>query len=324
MRRIMYVEALREALAEEMRRDERVFILGEDVVFAYTFAVTKGLIDEFGQDRILDTPISENGIIGVSVGAALSGTKPVAEIEFEDLILLAMDQVVNQAAKMRYMSGGQTRVPLVIRTPGGFWGSFGPHHSQNLESFFMHTPGLKVAVPSTAYDAKGLLKTAIRGDDPVLFLEHKRLYQMQGEVPEEDYTIPFGSADVKREGDDVTIVATQLMVHRSLEAAQELASKGHSSADVVDPRTLAPLDKKTILSSVEKTGRLVIVEEGCRTAGIGAEIAAIVAEEGIGYLDAPVKRVGVPDVPIPFSPPLESYVIPDAKRIVSAVDSIVR
>lgn len=323
MRKIQYVEALREALAEEMHRDERVFILGEDVVFAYTFAVTKGLKDEFGEERILDTPISENGIIGVSVGAAIGGMKPVAEIQFEDLLLLAMDQVVNQAAKMRYMSGGQTHVPLVIRTPGGFWGSFGPHHSQNIESFFMHTPGLKVAVPSTAYDAKGLLKTAIRGDDPVLFLEHKRLYQMQGEVPEEDYTIPFGSADVKREGDDVTIVATQLMVHRSLEAARELASR-KIEVEVVDPRTLAPLDKKTLLASVEKTGRLVIVEEGCRTAGIGAEIAAIVAEEGIGYLDAPIKRVGVPDVPIPFSPPLENYVIPDAKRIVSAVESIVR
>jgi len=323
LRKIQYVEALREALAEEMHRDERVFILGEDVVFAYTFAVTKGLKDEFGEERILDTPISENGIIGVSVGAAIGGMKPVAEIQFEDLLLLAMDQVVNQAAKMRYMSGGQTHVPLVIRTPGGFWGSFGPHHSQNIESFFMHTPGLKVAVPSTAYDAKGLLKTAIRGDDPVLFLEHKRLYQMQGEVPEEDYTIPFGSADVKREGDDVTIVATQLMVHRSLEAARELASR-KIEVEVVDPRTLAPLDKKTLLASVEKTGRLVIVEEGCRTAGIGAEIAAIVAEEGIGYLDAPIKRVGVPDVPIPFSPPLENYVIPDAKRIVSAVESIVR
>jgi pyruvate dehydrogenase E1 component beta subunit len=317
----MYVEALREALAEEMRRDPRVFILGEDVRFAYTFAVTKGLVDEFGEERIRDTPISENGIVGVGVGSAMSGMKPVAEIQFEDLILLAMDQLVNQAAKMRYMSGGQVRVPLVVRTPGGFWGSFGPHHSQNFESMFMHTPGLRVAVPSTAYDAKGLLKTAIRGDDPVLFLEHKRLYQMQGEVPDEEYLIPFGSASVKQEGDDLTIVATHLMLHRSLEAAEKLAAKG-IQAEVIDPRTVVPLDKKTILSSVEKTGRLIIVEEGCQTAGIGSEISAMVAEEGIAFLDAPIKRIGVPDTPIPFSPPLETYLIPDTDRIVKVATSL--
>jgi pyruvate/2-oxoglutarate/acetoin dehydrogenase E1 component len=317
----LYVEALREAIAEEMRRDGRVFVLGEDVRFAYTFAVTKGLVNEFGEERVRDTPISENGIVGVAVGAALAGMRPIAEIQFEDLILLAMDQLVNQAAKMRYMSGGQARVPMVVRTPGGFWGSFGPHHSQNLEAIFMHTPGLKVAVPSTAYDAKGLLKTAVRGEDPVLFLEHKRLYQMPGEVPDEEYVIPFGSASVRREGNDVTIVATQLMVHRALEAVEKLATKG-IQAEIIDPRTIVPLDKKTILSSVEKTGRLVIVEEGCQTGGIGAEIAAIVAEERLSFLDAPIRRIGVPDTPIPFSPPLEEQVIPDTNRIVKTVTEL--
>jgi pyruvate dehydrogenase E1 component beta subunit len=323
LREILYVEALREAIAEEMRRDGRVFVLGEDVRFAYTFAVTKGLVSEFGEERVRDTPISENGIIGVALGAALAGMKPIAEIQFEDLILLAMDQLVNQAAKMRYMSGGQARAPMVVRTPGGFWGSFGPHHSQNLESIFMHTPGLTVAVPSTAYDAKGLLKTAIRAEDPVLFLEHKRLYQMRGEVPDEDYVIPFGSASLRREGKDVTIVATQLMMHRALEAGEKLAVKG-IQAEIIDPRTVVPLDKKAILSSVEKTGRLVVVEEGCRTAGIEAEIAAIVGEEGLAFLDAPIKRIGVPDTPIPFSPPLEEYVIPDTNRIVNTVADLFR
>jgi pyruvate dehydrogenase E1 component beta subunit len=321
MRKIMYVEALREALREEFRRDPRVFLMGEDVVYAYAFAVSKGLIDEFGPERVRDTPISENAIVGVALGAALTGMRPVAEIEFADLLFLAMDQLANQAAKMRYATGGQVKIPLVVRTANGYWGSFGAHHSQSAEAFFMHVPGLMIAVPSTPYDAKGLLKTAIRGEDPVLFLEHKRLYRTEGEVPEGEYTIPFGKADIKRPGRDITIVAVQLMVLRSLEAAEQLEKKG-ISVEVIDPRTLAPLDKEAILNSVKKTGRLAIVEEGCRTGGVGAEIAALVAEEALPYLDAPIRRVAAPDVPIPFSPILENSVIPSTETIVNTVASM--
>jgi pyruvate dehydrogenase E1 component beta subunit len=321
MRKIMYVEALREALRDEFKRDPRVFLMGEDMVHAYAFGVSKGLVDEFGRERVRDTPISENAIVGVALGAALTGMRPIAEIEFADLLFLAMDQLANQAAKIRYTTGGQLKVPLVVRAANGYWGSFGSHHSQSIEAFFMHVPGLRVAVPSTPYDAKGLLKTAIRGQNPVLFLEHKRLYRTEGEVPESEYTIPFGKADVKKTGTDVTIVAIQLMVSQSLEAAEQLERKG-ISAEVVDPRTLAPLDKETILTSVKKTGRLVIAEEGCRTGGVGAEIAALVAEEALTYLDAPIKRVAALDLPIPFAPVLENYVIPNTEKIINAVTSI--
>jgi pyruvate dehydrogenase E1 component beta subunit len=324
MRKISYREALREALREEMRRDPTVFLLGEDIgrYWGGAFKVTEGLAEEFGDERVRDTPISESAIIGTAVGAAITGMRPVAEIMFGDLTALAMDQIANQAAKIRYMFGGQASCPMVIRTPFGAGVNIASHHSQSLEAWFMHVPGLYVAVPSTPYDAKGLLKTAIRGNDPVFFCEHKLLYPVEGNVPEETFTIPFGKADVKREGSDVTVVATLFMVHKALNAAEELLKDG-ISVEVVDPRTLTPLDKETILKSVRKTGRIIIGTEDCKTAGVGAEIAAVVAEGAIDYLDAPVKRVAEPDTPIPFSPPLEQYVIPNEKTIIKAVKEVI-
>jgi pyruvate dehydrogenase E1 component beta subunit len=324
LREIAYRDALREALREEMLRDETVFVLGEDVgrYWKGAFKVTKGLAEEFGDTRVRDTPISESAIIGVAAGAAITGMRPIAEIMFGDLSALAMDQIANQAAKLRYMFGGQTRVPLVIRMPFGAGVNIAAHHSQSLEAWFMHVPGLKIVMPSTPYDAKGLLKTAIRDDNPVMFFEHKLLYSINGEVPEEEYTVPFGLADVKREGEDVTIFATLYMVHKSLTAAEELRKQG-ISAEVVDPRTLVPLDKRAIVNSVKKTGRIVIVTEDSKTGGVSAEISAVIAEEAIDYLDAPIKRVAEPDTPIPFSPPLEKFVIPDENRIMQAVKEVV-
>jgi pyruvate/2-oxoglutarate/acetoin dehydrogenase E1 component len=323
MRKVTYRDALREALREEMHRDSTVFLLGEDIgkYWEGAFKVTKGLAEEFGDERVRDTPISESAIIGAAVGAAITGMRPVAEIMFGDLTSLAMDQIANQAAKIRYMFGGQVKVPLVIRTPFGAGVNIAAHHSQSLEAWFMHVPGLLVAVSSTPYDAKGLLKTAIRGNNPVFFCEHKLLYPVEGEVPEDEYVIPFGVADVKREGSDVTVVATLYMVHKALDAAEELEAEG-VSVEVVDPRTLVPLDKQAIIRSVEKTGKIVIVSEDCKTAGVSAEIAAVVAEEAIDYLDAPIKRVAEPDTPIPFSPPLEQHVIPNEQTIVKAVKEI--
>jgi pyruvate dehydrogenase E1 component beta subunit len=324
VRKITYREALREALKEEMQRDSTVFLLGEDIgkYWGGAFKVTEGLAEEFGDERVRDTPISESAIIGTAVGAAITGMRPVAEIMFGDLTALAMDQIANQAAKIRYMFGGQAKCPLVIRTPFGAGVNIASHHSQSLDAWFMHAAGLFVAVPSTPYDAKGLLKTAIRGNNPVFFCEHKLLYPVEGDVPEEEYTIPFGMADVKREGADVTIVATLYMVLKALNSAKQLEKEG-VDAEIVDPRTLAPLDKQAIIKSVKKTGRLVIVSEDCKTAGVSAEIAAVVAEEAIDYLDAPIKRVAEPDTPIPFSPPLEQYVIPDEKAIIKAVKKVV-
>ncbi len=324
MRKMTYRDALREALREEMRRDSTVFLLGEDIgkYWEGAFKVTKGLAKEFGDERVRDTPISESAIIGAAVGAAITGMRPVAEIMFGDLTALAMDQIANQAAKICYMFGDQVKVPLVIRTPFGAGVNIAAHHSQSLEAWFMHIPGLQVAVPSTPYDAKGLLKTAIRGNTPVFFCEHKLLYSFEGEVPEDEYAIPFGIADVKREGSDVTVVATLYMVHKALEAAEELEGEG-VGVEVVDPRTLVPLDKQAIIKSVKKTGKIVIVSEDCKTAGVSAEIAAVVAEEAIDYLDAPIKRVAEPDTPIPFSPPLEQYVIPNEKTIVKAVKEVI-
>jgi pyruvate/2-oxoglutarate/acetoin dehydrogenase E1 component len=324
MRRICYREALREALREEMRRDPNVFLLGEDIgrCWGGAFKVTEGLAEEFGDERVRDTPISESAIIGTAVGAAITGMRPVAEIMFGDLTALAMDQIANQAAKIRYMFGGQASCPMVIRTPFGAGVSIASHHSQSLEAWFMHVPGLYVAVPSTPYDAKGLLKTAIRGSNPVFFCEHKMLYPVEGDVPEEECLIPFGVADVKKEGSDATVVATLFMVHKALAAAGSLEKEG-ISVEVVDPRTLTPLDKRTIVDSVKKTGRIVIVSEDCKTAGVSAEIAAVVAEEAIDYLDAPIKRVTAPDTPIPFSPPLEQFVIPNEKAIIKAVKEVV-
>jgi pyruvate dehydrogenase E1 component beta subunit len=324
MRKITYREALREALREEMRRDSSVFLLGEDIgrYWGGAFKVTDGLAEEFGEERVRDTPISESAIVGTGVGAAITGMRPIAEIMFGDLTALAMDQIANQAAKIRYMFGGQASCPLVIRTPFGAGVNIASHHSQSLEAWFMHVPGLQVAVPSTPYDAKGLLKTAVRGSNPVFFCEHKLLYPVEGEVPEEEYTIPFGVAEVKRKGSDVTVVATMYMVHKAGNAAAELEEKG-LSVEVIDPRTLTPLDKKAIVDSVKKTGKLVIVSEDCKTGGVSAEISSVVAEEAIDYLDAPIKRVTGADTPIPFSPPLEQYVIPDEKAIIKAIMEVV-
>lgn len=317
-----YVEAIRETLAEEMRRDENIIVYGIDISLGYLSGVTKGLIDEFGEHRVKDTPICEQTIVGMAVGAAIMGMRPVPEIQFIDLITLCMDQIVNQAAKLRYMSGGQIKIPITIRTAGGFWGSFAAQHSQSLEAWFMHVPGLKVVIPSTPADAKGLLTSAIRDDSPVLFLEHKQLYRLKGEVPEGEYVIPLGLADIKRKGKDVTVVGVSFMVHRCLAAAEKLKEEG-IDVTVIDLRTLNPLDKNTIIDSVMETNRLVIVEEGCKAGGVGAEIAAIIAEQALDFLDAPVKRVAAYDSPIPFSPPLENFVIPDENKIIQAVKEIV-
>lgn len=307
-----------------MRRDQSVFLLGEDIgrYWGGAFKVTDGLAKEFGDERVRDTPISESAIVGAAVGAAITGMRPVAEIMFGDLTALAMDQIANQAAKIRYMFGGQAKCPIVVRTPFGAGVNIASHHSQSLEAWFMHVPGMYVAVPSTPYDAKGLLKTAIRGENPVFFCEHKLLYPVEGSVPEDEYLIPFGVADVKREGSDVTVVATSYMVHKALKAA-ELLEKDGVSVEVVDPRTLTPLDRETISNSVKKTGKIVIVSEDCKTAGVSAEIAATIAEKALDYLDAPIKRVTTPDTPIPFSPPLEQFIIPNEQSIIRAVKEVV-
>lgn len=324
MRQITYREALREALREEMSRDPSVFLLGEDIGrhWGGAFKVTEGLAEEFGDERVRDTPISESTIVGTAVGSAITGMRPVAEIMFGDLTALAMDQIANQAAKIRYMFGGQAKCPMVVRTPFGAGVNIASHHSQSLEAWFMHVPGLYVAVPSTPKDAKGLLKSSLRGENPVFFCEHKLLYSIKGEVPEDDYLVPFGVADIKREGTDVTVVATLYMVHEALAAAQTLAQEG-VNVEVIDPRTLTPLDKTAIVKSVKKTGRVVVVSEDCKTTGVSAEIAAVVAEEATDYLDAPIKRVTGADTPIPFSPTLEQFVIPNEKSIVKAVKEVV-
>lgn len=323
MRTITYREAVREALAEEMRRDPSVFLLGEDIgkKFGGTNKVTDGLSEEFGDDRVRNTPISESAIIGAAVGAAMTGMRPVPEIGFIDFVGVCMDQIMNQAAKLRYMTGGQVTMPLVIRTPGGAGRSSAAQHAQSLETLFCHIPGLLVIQPSSPRDVKGLLKSAIRDNNPVVFIEHKMLYNTKGEVPEEEYTIPIGSAEVKREGTDITVVATQRQVYFALDAAQELAQEG-ISVEVVDPRTLVPLDRETILASVRKTGRLLVAHESVQRFGFGAEVAAVVGEHAFDYLDHPVRRLGARNTPVPFAPPLENYVIPDAGRIAEVVRSM--
>ena len=319
MREISYAEAIREALRQEMTRDDSVFLMGEDVGrYGGAFGVSYGLIDEFGEERVRDTPISEAGIMGAATGAALVGMRPVAEIMFMDFTTIAMDQLVNQAAKLRFMFGGKAKVPLVLRTPGGSGTGAAAHHSQTLEAWFVHVPGLKVVMPSTPYDVKGLLLASIRDDNPVVFVEHKLLYKTKGPVPEEEYTIPLGVAEVKRPGRDLTIVATSIMVPRALEAAESLAEEG-IEAEVVDPRTLKPLDEETIIKSVIKTGRLLIVHEACRTGGVGAEIAAsIVDSEAFDYLNAPVKRLAGLDIPVPYNRNLERHMVPQVEDIAAA------
>jgi pyruvate dehydrogenase E1 component beta subunit len=319
---ISYREALNEALRQEMRRDPKVFLLGEDIgVHGGDFLVTAGLLDEFGEERVMDTPISETAIIGLAVGAAAMGLRPVAEIMFSDFFGTCMDQILNQLPKLKCISGGRINLPLVVRTSSGRAGYAGAQHSQSLEGWVARIPGLKVAVPSTPYDAKGLLISSIRDDGPVIFFENKMLYGVKGEVPEEEYTIPFGKADIRRNGEDVTIVATAFMVHEALEVAKKLEGDG-ISLEIIDPRTLSPLDEEAIVSSVKKTGRLIIAEEATRLAGMGSEIAALVAERALDYLDAPIKRVAAMDLPVPFSPVLENYVLPDRTKIEAAVREI--
>jgi len=323
MRKLTMRAAINEALRQEMRRDPNVYVIGEDVgVFGGCFGVTAGLIDEFGPKRVIDTPITESAIIGNALGAAATGLRPVAEIMFMDFVGVTMDQIYNQAAKMRYMFGGKAKIPMVIRTACGAGGSAAAQHSQSLEAWFMHVPGLKVVAPSTAYDAKGLLISSIRDDNPIIFVEHKFIYDLEGEVPEDTYTVPLGKADVKRQGSDVTIIATMAMVHRALEAAEELSKEG-ISVEVIDPRTLQPLDGETIIESVKKTHKVVIVHEAVKFAGPGAEIAAMIAEEAFDYLDAPIKRVAAPFTPVPFSPVLEQAYIPSKEKIIAAVKEAV-
>lgn len=319
MRKITFGEAVIEALYEEMKRDERVFLMGEDVGrYGMVYIYNPKLWKEIGDERIRDTPISENAIVGFALGAAITGMRPVADIMFSDLLPLAMDQIVNQTAKIRYMFGGNIRVPLVIRTTIGGLRPHAAQHSQSLEAWFTHVPGLKIAIPSSPYTAKGLLKTAIRDDNPVMIFEHQYLMPTKGNVPEEEYLIPFGQAEVVREGKDVTVVATSFMVTRVLNAGKELEKQG-IEIEVIDPRTLNPLDKGTILSSVKKTGRLLVVHQACKTSGFGAEIGAMVAEEGFDYLVSPIRRLGAHDVPVPFSPKLEDFVVPNEQRIVKEV-----
>ena len=315
-------EAIREALAEELRRDSRVFILGEDIAEAgHPFKVLTGLVSEFGPERILDTPISEAGFTAVAVGAAMTGMRPVVDIMFGDFVTLTMDQLVNQAAKIHYMSGGKWKVPMVMRTTLGATRRSAAQHSQSLHAWFCHIPGLKVVMPSTPYDAKGLLKSAIRDENPVVFFEDKMMYRLKGEVPAEEYTIPLGVADIKRSGDDITIVATSSMVQVALGAASLLEEAG-ISAEVVDPRTLWPLDEKTIIDSVKKTSRAMVIDEGYERYGVTAEIASVIAQGAFYDMEAPVKRMGAMHVPIPFSPPLEDVTVATEKAVFEAARAL--
>ncbi|MBV9227822.1 MAG: alpha-ketoacid dehydrogenase subunit beta [Chloroflexi bacterium] len=315
MREITLGQAIRETLAEEMRRDPSIFLLGEDVAEAGTaFKVLLGLVEEFGTERVIDSPISEQGITGMGVGAAMTGMRPIVDIMFGDFIGLAMDQIFNQAAKVHYMSGGKLKVPMVVRTTLGATRRTGAQHSQSLHAWVSHIPGLKVVLPSTPYDAKGLLKTAIRDDNPVVFFEDKMMYQLKGLVPSDDYTIPFGVADIKRPGTDITIVATSSMVQVALTAA-ELLSQVEMSAEIIDPRTMYPLDTTTIIESAKKTSRAIVVDEGYEQYGVTAELAAVIADGAFYYLDAPVKRMGAMNVPIPFSPVLEDLTVPTATAV---------
>jgi pyruvate dehydrogenase E1 component beta subunit len=314
-----YSQALREALREEMERDPTVFVIGEDVAqHGGAFGVTRGLYEDFGGDRIVNAPISEAAIAGAAVGAAVAGCRPIAEIMYMDFVTIAMDQIVNQAAKMRYMFGGKAKLPLVARTPAGAGRGNAAQHMQSLEAWFCHVPGLKVVMPSTPRDAKGLLKAAIRDDGPVIFVEHKLLYASKGDVPDGEYVIPLGEAEVKRSGDRATVVATSRMVSFAMEAAEDLAGDG-IDVEVVDPRTLQPLDLDTIVESVMKTNRALVVHEAVRQGGVGAEIAAAIQEAAFDYLDAPVLRVCGENVPIPFAPNLEAAAIPDSGRIAAGV-----
>ena len=323
MREITYAEALREALREEMLRDPNVILLGEEIgVFGGAYKVTRGLLDEFGPERVRDTPISETVIAGAAVGLALTGLKPVAEIMYMDFLAICLDQLATQAAKIRFMSGGQLKVPMVLRTQYSLGRQHGSQHSQFFPSWFFQVPGLKVVLPGTPYDAKGLLKSAIRDENPVLFIECGVLYRTKGPVPEEDYTIPLGKADVKRKGDDVTIVGVSRLVGEAISAATKLEETG-VSAEVIDIRTLQPLDLQTIVDSVKRTSRLIVACDDVKTGGVGSEISAAVIESAFDYLDAPIIRIACPEIPVPFSPSLEQMYMPNADKIVQAASQIV-
>jgi pyruvate dehydrogenase E1 component beta subunit len=322
-REITYLEAVREAMVQEMRQDEDVFLIGEDIgVYGGAFGVSKGMLEEFGPERVLETPISEAGIAGAATGAALMGMRPIMEIMFMDFITLSMDQLVNQAAKMRFMFGGMVSIPLVCRAPAGSGTGAAAQHSQSLEAWLVHAPGIKVVSPSNAHDAKGLLITSIRDNNPVFFMEHKLLYRTKSQVPEELYSIPFGQAEVKREGSDLTIIAYSIMTLRALEAAENLSSEG-IEVEVIDPRTLKPLDEETIITSVSKTGRVLIVHEAPVTGGFGGELAAFIAEsEAFDYLDAPIRRLGGRNIPIPYNRTLERATVPQIEDIEAAARSL--
>jgi pyruvate/2-oxoglutarate/acetoin dehydrogenase E1 component len=321
-RELTFAQAIREAMAEEMRRDATVCVMGEDVAEAGTpFKVLSGLVEEFGKDRVLDTPISEAGFTGMAVGAAMTGLRPIVDIMFGDFITLTMDQMVNQAAKVHYMSGGKWKVPMVMRTTLGATRRSAAQHSQSLHAWFSHVPGLKVVLPSTPYDAKGLLKSAIRDENPVVFFEDKMMYKLKGPVPSEEYTIPLGVADVKREGSDITLIATSSMVQVALGAAALLAEAG-ISAEVIDPRTMWPLDEKTLIESAKKTSRVIVIDEGYERYGVTAELASVIAAGAFYDLDAPVKRMGAMHVPIPFSPPLEDMTVPTEQKVFEAARAL--
>lgn len=323
MREITYLEAVREAMTQEMERDSRVFLIGEDIgEYGGAFQATYGMLEKFGSERILDTPITELGLTGAATGAALIGMRPIAEIMFMDFTTLASEQLVNQAAKLRFMFGGKNTVPLVLRTPAGSGTGAAEHHSQSFENWFVHIPGLKVVMPSSPYDVKGLLISSIRDDNPVVFVEHKLLYKTKGNVPDEPYEIPLGKADIKREGKDLTIVAYSIMAQRSLEAAEVLAEKG-IEVEVVDPRTLRPLDQETIVNSVKKTGKVLIVHEAVKTGGFGGELAGVIAEsEAFGYLEAPIIRLAGREVPIPYNRRLEQKAVPQVEDIVEKAEEL--
>ncbi|MEK6530223.1 MAG: alpha-ketoacid dehydrogenase subunit beta [candidate division NC10 bacterium] len=323
MAALEYAAALNLALREEMRRDPRVYVIGEDIILGVPFGVTKGLVEEFGPQRVLNAPISEAAIVGSAMGAALTGLRPVVDMHFADFVTCAMDEVANQIAKSRYMFGGQVDCPLVLRMPYGIGKSAGGHHSNSVEGWFINIPGLKICIPSTPRDARGLLKTAIRDPDPVMVFEHRGLYRVVGEVPDEEELIPLGCADVKRAGSDVTVIATARMVHAALEAAELLAREG-ISVEVVDPRSLVPLDRETLAGSVAKTNRVVIAEEGPMRGSAGAWLAWVVMEECFDDLDAPIARVAGPNVPIPFSPPLEAACTPDSEAVAAACRQVLK
>ncbi len=322
MKETTVLEAIREAIAEEMERDRNVFMIGEDIgQFGGALGQTKGLFDRFGDERILDTPISEAAIVGAAVGASMLGMRPIADIMFTDFSTLAMDQIINQAAKARYMSGGKVSVPVVIKMQSGAGRGKAAQHSQSFEAIYSHIPGLKVVMPSTPYDAKGLFKTAIRDNDPVVYMEHGSLYGIKGQIPEEDYTIPMGVGDIKREGKDISIITYSYMVHKALAAAEILEADG-IDAEVVDLRTLRPMDTEIITASVKKTHRVVVLHEACVTGGIGGEIVAKIAENVFDYIDAPIKRVGIPDVPVPYAKSLEDAIVPNEEMLITCVKEV--